>query len=91
MQILFHGRKSGRVSVKASGRAGELHFQEGRMVHALLDELAGEEAVYEMLTFDEGSFALDPAFQATTTTIQASPEMVILEGLRRLDEKNRDA
>jgi len=91
MQILFHGRKSGKVSVKSSGREGQLHFQEGRMVHALLDQLAGEEAVYEMLTFDEGSFALDPTFQATTTTIQASPEMVILEGLRRLDEKNRGA
>lgn len=89
MQILFHGRKSGKVSVKSSGREGQLHFQEGRMVHAMLDELAGEEAVYEMLAFDEGSFALDPSFQATTTTIQASPEMVILEGLRRLDEKNR--
>ncbi|MBI3203690.1 MAG: DUF4388 domain-containing protein [Myxococcales bacterium] len=91
MQILFHGRKSGKVSVKSAGREGQLHFQDGRMVHALLDEMAGEEAVYEMLTFEEGSFALDPAFQATTTTIQASPEMVILEGLRRLDEKNRDA
>lgn len=91
MQILFHGRKSGKVSVKSAGREGQLHFQEGRMVHALLDELAGEEAVYEMLTFNEGSFALDPAFQPTTTTIQASPEMVILEGLRRLDEKNRGA
>ncbi|GMV17301.1 MAG: DUF4388 domain-containing protein [Polyangiaceae bacterium] len=91
MQILFHGRKSGKVSVKSSGREGQLHFQEGRMVHALLDELAGEEAVYEMLTFDQGSFALDPSFQPTTTTIQASPEMVILEGLRRLDEKNRGA
>ena len=91
MQILFHGRKSGKVSVKSAGREGQLHFQEGRMVHALLDEMAGEEAVYEMLTFAEGSFSLDPAFQPTTTTIQASPEMVILEGLRRLDEKNRDA
>jgi response regulator RpfG family c-di-GMP phosphodiesterase len=91
MQILFHGRKSGKVSVKSSGREGQLHFQEGRMVHALLDELAGEEAVYEMLAFADGSFALDPTFEATTTTIQATPEMVILEGLRRLDEKNRDA
>ena len=91
MQILHHGRKSGKVSVKSSGREGQLHFHEGRMVHATLDQLAGEEAVYEMLTFSEGSFALDPAFMPTESTIKASPEMVILEGLRRLDEKNRDA
>jgi len=91
VQILFHGRKSGKVSVKSSGREGQLHFQEGRMVHALLDQLAGEEAVYEMLTFNEGTFALDPTFMPSQSTIQMSPEMVILEGLRRMDEKNRGA
>jgi DNA-binding response OmpR family regulator len=89
IQILFHGRKGGKLAVKSSGRNGELHFQEGRLAHALIDELAGEEAVYEMLTFTDGTFALDPSFQPTTTTIQTSPEMVILEGLRRLDERNR--
>jgi response regulator RpfG family c-di-GMP phosphodiesterase len=89
IQILFHGRKSGKVAVKSAGREGQLHFQDGRLVHATIDEFAGEEAVYEMLAFSEGTFALDPAFQPSTTTIQTSPEMVILEGLRRLDEKNR--
>ncbi len=89
VQILFHGRKSGRVKVDANGREGELHFQEGRLVHALIDDLSGEEAVYEMLTFLEGAFSLDPSFKATESTIQANPEMVILEGLRRLDERNR--
>jgi response regulator RpfG family c-di-GMP phosphodiesterase len=91
IQILFHGRKGGKLAVKMGGREGELHFQEGRLVHALFGEASGEPAVYEMLAFEDGTFALDPSFQPTTTTIQASPEMVILEGLRRLDEKNRDA
>jgi len=89
IQILFHGRKGGKLMVKSGGRTGELHFQEGRLAHATIDELAGEEAVFEMLTFADGTFALDPSFQPTTTTIQTSPEMVILEGLRRLDERNR--
>jgi hypothetical protein len=43
-----------------------------------------------MLGFAEGSFNLDPSFVPTTVTITANPEMVMLEGLRRLDEKNRN-
>jgi response regulator RpfG family c-di-GMP phosphodiesterase len=89
VQILFHGRKSGRLMVKSQGRGGELHFQDGKIAHALIDSLTGEEAVYEMLGFAEGSFNLDPSFVPTTVTINANPEMVMLEGLRRLDEKNR--
>lgn len=89
VQILFHGRKSGRLMVKSQGRGGELHFQDGKIAHALIDSLQGEEAVYEMLGFAEGSFNLDPSFVPTTVSINANPEMVMLEGLRRLDEKNR--
>ncbi len=91
VQILFHGRKSGRLIVKSAGREGELHFQDGKIAHALIGEITGEEAVYEMLAFDEGTFALDPAFVPTTVSIHANPEMVMLEGMRRLDEKNRGA
>src|SRR5262249_48467011 len=68
VQILFHGRKSGRLSVKSQGRGGELHFQDGKIAHALIDSLQGEEAVYEMLGFAEGSFSLDPSFVPTTVT-----------------------
>lgn len=91
VQILFHGRKSGRLIVKSQGKEGELHFLDGKIAHALIEDKTGEEAVYEMLAFAEGNFNLDPSFVPTTVSITANPEMVMLEGLRRLDEKNRGA
>jgi hypothetical protein len=39
-----------------------------------------------MLTLREGDFRLDPAFKPSTRSIQASPEALLLEGMRRLDE-----
>jgi response regulator RpfG family c-di-GMP phosphodiesterase len=90
VQILGHSRKGGRLTVRSSGREGEVHFDAGRVVHAALEKLTGSDAFYEMLTFVQGSFSLDPSFVPTTQTIQSSADALILEGLRRLDEKTRD-
>lgn len=89
VQILHHGRKGGRLRVKSHGREGEVHFQDGRVSHAIVGDVSGEEAFYELLAFSEGTFALEPGFQPTEVTIQTSPDMLVLEGLRRLDERNR--
>ncbi len=89
VQILHHGRKGGRLKVTAGSQAGEVHFQDGRIVHAIAGNITGQEAFYELLGLNEGTFALEPGFQPTETTIQTSADMLVLEGLRRLDERNR--
>jgi CheY-like chemotaxis protein len=89
VQILGQGRKSGRLRVRSSGREGEIHLRDGRIVHAVLDDLSGNDAFFELLGFSGGTFNLDPAFVPTLETIQGSSEMLVLEGLRRIDEKNR--
>jgi hypothetical protein len=52
-------------------------------------KLRGEEAFYAMITLTEGDFSLDPSFKAPQQVIQASPEALLLEGMRRLDEAAR--
>ncbi|MEZ4225573.1 MAG: DUF4388 domain-containing protein [Polyangiaceae bacterium] len=89
VQILHHGRKSGRLRVRSGPDEGEVHFQDGRIVHAICQDKRSEEAFYELLTFAEGSFALEPGFKPSEDTITTSPDMLVLEGLRRLDERNR--
>ena len=42
-----------------------------------------------MLTLSQGEFVLDPNFRAPQQLIQASPEALLLEGMRRLDEGKR--
>jgi response regulator RpfG family c-di-GMP phosphodiesterase len=86
VQVLFHGRKSGNLKIRAPEGSGEIHFNEGNVVNALWGELRGEEAFYAMLKLKDGEFGLDPSFQADSRVIQQSSEALLLEGMRRMDE-----
>jgi response regulator RpfG family c-di-GMP phosphodiesterase len=89
VQILSHGRKTGRLSLSSGKHRGEVHFVGGDIYNALLGNQRGEEAFFAMLRFRDGSFALDPDFTAEDRVIQMTAEMLLLEGLRRFDEENR--
>jgi hypothetical protein len=86
VQVLFHGRKTGRLTIRAPSGTGEIHFTEGAIVDAVWGDLRGDTAFYAMLKLTDGDFALDPSFKATNRTINQSAEALLLEGMRRLDE-----
>jgi CheY-like chemotaxis protein len=86
VQILWHGRKSGALRIRRGLESGEIHFTDGKIVDALWGKLRGEEAIYAMLTLTEGEFAMDPNFKTDAVVITTSPEALLLEGMRRLDE-----
>ncbi len=89
VQVLWHGRKGGSLKIRAKGEAGEIHFVNGEIYNALWGNLRGEEAFYAMLKLTEGEFSLDPTFQSPQRVVNASPEALLLEGMRRLDEAGR--
>jgi response regulator RpfG family c-di-GMP phosphodiesterase len=86
VQILFHGRKSGNLKIRAPGGGGEIHFTDGNVVDAQWANLRGELAFYAMLRLPDGEFALDPSFRPTARVINQSAEALLLEGMRRMDE-----
>lgn len=89
VQVLWHGRKSGALKIRAQGQSGEIHFVNGAVYNAMWGLQRGEEAFYGMLSLDDGDFMLDPNFQASSQVIHQSPEALLLEGMRRLDEASR--
>jgi response regulator RpfG family c-di-GMP phosphodiesterase len=89
VQILAHSRKTGRLSVTSGGKRGEIHFVHGDIYDAAIENLRGDSAFFEMLRFRDGSFSLDPSFTATDRAIQSTAEMLLLEGMRRMDEDAR--
>jgi response regulator RpfG family c-di-GMP phosphodiesterase len=86
IQVLFHGRKSGALKIRASTGSGEIHLNDGNVVDAVWRDLHGEEAFYAMLKLSDGEFGLDPTFRATARVINQSSEALLLEGMRRMDE-----
>lgn len=89
VQVLWHGRKTGSLRVRSGSTAGEIHFVNGAIYNALWATLRGEEAFYAMLKLADGDFALDPNFAAPQQVVMDSPEALLLEGMRRMDEAGR--
>jgi len=89
VQVLWHGRKTGSLKIRSGQNTGEIHFVSGAIYNALWSNLRGEEAFYAMLGLTDGEFALDPNFVAPQQVIQGSPEALLLEGMRRMDESGR--
>lgn len=86
VQVLFHGRKTGKLNVRSGGKNGEIHFLEGNIANAIVGDISGTAAFYALLKFAEGDFALDPGFTPPKRVIVDSSEALLLEGMRRMDE-----
>jgi CheY-like chemotaxis protein len=70
----------------------EMYFTEGQVVHAASGWVLGDDAVYDALRWEGGgTFEID--FKATTDlhTTTRSTQALLMEGMRLLDEANRDA
>jgi DNA-binding response OmpR family regulator len=89
VQILHQGRKSGALRLSAEGDEGTIFFKDGAIMDATFKELKGEAAFYALVGITRGEFTVDPSVSPPEKTIQSSPEMLLLEGMRRLDEASR--
>jgi hypothetical protein len=89
VQVLWHGRKTGALKIRSQAGSGEIHFVNGNIYNALYGNQRGEEAFYAMLALAQGDFVLDPNFVAPQELFNKSPEALLLEGMRRLDEAQR--
>lgn len=89
LQLLANGRKSGRLTIAASGVRGDIGFAEGQVFEASFGAHTGEEAVYAMLVLEDGDFAFDTSYVPRANVVNVSAESLLLEGMRRIDESRR--
>lgn len=78
--------KTAKMLIRNAGQEAALFFKEGQIVHAALNGHEGEEVVFQILTWNEGTFILETGNEAPTKTITRSWSSLLLEGARRLDE-----
>ena len=81
-------RKIARLCVHHDNQQAIIFFKNGNVVHATLDNSGreGEEVIYHILGWDEGSFTLESGIESSAETIQRSWSSLLLEGARLLDE-----
>jgi CheY-like chemotaxis protein len=90
MQSLEMGRKSCQLSLSNEGDKCEVFFVEGQVKHATYGSLVGDEAVFKVLRWTGGNFQLDFEGKSNKETTQLNTQGLLMEGLRLLDESQRD-
>jgi molybdenum cofactor synthesis domain-containing protein len=90
MQSLEMGRKSCLLSLSRDDEKCDVYFTEGQVVHAAYGSLKGDQAVFKVLRWTGGNFQLDFEGKTTETSTQLNTQGLLMEGLRLLDESNRD-
>ncbi len=90
LQSLDMGRKTCSLTLTNNVDNCKMFFADGQINHAVYGKLKGDEAVYKVLTWAEGSFEIDFKGSSKEQTITQSTQGLLLEGLRLLDESNRD-
>ena len=87
IQLVSVSGKTGVFSLRREGDSvGEIYLRGGHIVHALVGEMQGEEAVYELAVWPEGDFVFTPGKETEKTTIQKSNTNLLMEAARRIDE-----
>jgi DNA-binding response OmpR family regulator len=90
LQSLDMGRKTCALTLTNNGDKCSMYFSDGQINHAVYGELKGDEAVYKVLTWGAGAFEIDFSRSSSEQTVTQSTQGLLLEGLRLLDESNRD-
>jgi len=86
IQIFNAERKTVAVHLGSELGYGRVYIKDGGVVHAAYREFTGPEAFFQLLAWHDGEFEVEPDALSPERTINESPEGLILEGLRRLDE-----
>lgn len=88
LQTAEVGRRSGAVSFTHDGGKGRLWLQDGMVISAeTQDGLDGTDAVYEIATWETGTFEADFGNVSIEPQFCMSPSELLLEAMRRLDER----
>jgi len=90
IQINCEERNQALLTLNHLGKLGTIFFNNGEMVHAETGDLVGDEAIYSLLGWEEGTFKVKMGVEPGLITIDKNWSGLLLEGMRRIDESTAD-
>lgn len=91
MQIICMEHRRAGLHVRRRGEEATILFDGGDIVQATLGNLQGEEAIYQLLTWTEGSFRTTEQITIVTRNVFKNWNHLLIEGMRRIDEQRKDS
>jgi DNA-binding response OmpR family regulator len=67
-------------------RTGSVHFVDGKVFHAELNEIEGSEALFLLFHIKRGSFQFEVGPPTPRRTVEGNTMSLLLEGMRKMDE-----
>jgi len=86
IQLVSVSGKTGVFHLTDGTLRGQIFLHDGKIIHAELEDTAGEEAVYALAIWRQGEFRFDPGVPTDQHTINKSNTNLLMEAARRLDE-----
>lgn len=86
IQLVAASGKTGKFSVSSRLGSGEIFLRDGQIAHSTAGPLEGEEAFYELATWQEGEFKFTPGDEAPATSISKSNTNLLMQAAQRIDE-----
>lgn len=87
VQIQCLGRNSCVLGVLNPQMSGEIFFHCGTILHATAGEWVGEQALFRLLSLNQGEFHLKPFDNPPLRTVEGSWEFLLMEAARMRDEQ----
>jgi len=79
-------QRTARIQLLHDGVEASIFLDQGNVVHAVCGDLEGEDAVFKVLGWKDGTFSLDMDMASPTKTIERSCNGLLLKGAQLLDE-----
>ena len=73
-------------SMTRASEKGYVYLQNGQITHAKLGDVEGEDAIYALALWSQGTFQFSPGVESEARTISRSNTNLLLEAARRSDE-----
>jgi hypothetical protein len=86
IQLVSVSGKTGMFLLLRGAERGSIYLRNGRIVHAEVDGVSGEEAVYALAIWSTGDFQFTPGKESDTVSIDKTNTSLLMEAARRLDE-----
>jgi predicted regulator of Ras-like GTPase activity (Roadblock/LC7/MglB family) len=87
IQVNCQEMRSARLTLTAKNQKGEVFLSDGQVVHAAQGPHSGEQAVYEMLAWDEGTFMLELDIPPPEKSITVDWHELLLKGMMQVPER----
>ena len=91
VQSLEMGRKSCALTLTNQDEKCEMYFSEGQVTHAVYGSQSGDAAVFKVLRWTDGNFQVNFEGKTRQQTTTLNTQGLLMEGLRLLDESQRDS